>query len=120
MPGTVRVLAQPVQRGGSEEPRDPAASRLALLTTREVSGADRQNARTVWIIAPQPFRPAVYGVKAPLYGALLTRNSSVLSQSRSVGRKCHFTPPPNSRESPNSPRTHDARPYGITFLGLTK
>src|SRR6188768_277595 len=46
---------------------------------------DHQNARTACNIGTQPFRPAVYGVKAPLYGAWLTLISSALSHIRSVG-----------------------------------
>jgi hypothetical protein len=57
---------------------------------------DPQNARTVCSIGTQPVIPAVYGVKAPLYGARSILKSSAVSHSRSVGRKCHFTPPPYS------------------------
>ena len=53
---------------------------------RRSETGDRQKARTTCTIGTQPVIPAVYGVKAPLYGALLTWNSSVVSQSRSVGR----------------------------------
>src|SRR5262245_40466362 len=42
-----------------------------------------------------------------------------MSHSRSVGRKCHLTPPPYSCESPNCPRTHEPRPYTITVFGVT-
>src|SRR5688572_20881074 len=79
-----------------------------------------QKARTVWIIGTQPAMPAVYGVKAPLYGALSTRNTSPFTHSRSVGRKCHLTPAPYSWESPNCPTTHELRPYAITFFGFRK
>ena len=41
---------------------------------------------TACTIGTQPVIPAVYGVKAPLYGALSTLKISALSQSRSVGR----------------------------------
>src|SRR5207342_1477594 len=44
----------------------------------------------------------------------------MLIQSRSVGRKYNFAPPPYSCESPYCPFTHDPRPYSIHFFGSTK